>query len=173
MKNENTAADGQIGIVEQSTRAPFGPLVPPRTGYLDSSTARELKERLRLAGLKPTRPRVGISWLLFGGGDRHVTAEVLHEEARRHKLFISLATVYNTLHQFEEAGLIRQVALFGGKLWYDTTTGPHCHYFNEDTQEFFDIPVHYAPCLEAPVAPEGMEVIGVDVVVRVRKRQTD
>lgn len=156
-----------------NAHAKLRPLNPPRPGYLDASTVRELKDRLRGAGLKPTRPRVGISWLLFGTGDRHVTAEMLHEEARRHKLAISLATVYNTLHQFEETGLIRQVAIFGGRVWFDTTTGPHCHYYNEDSREVFDIPPDASPPAPAIPAPEGMEVIGVDLVVRVRRKSAN
>ena len=80
----------------------------------------DLRDRLRRAGLRPTRQRLSLGWLLFGRGDRHLTAEMLYDEAMRAKVPVSLATVYNTLHQFTEAGLLRQLALDGSKAYFDT-----------------------------------------------------
>lgn len=90
-----------------------------------------LSERLRAAGLRPTRQRVALARLLFEAGDRHVTAELLHEEAQDRNVPVSLATVYNTLHQFTEAGLLREVAVEGAKTYFDTNTSNHYHFFCE------------------------------------------
>ncbi len=85
----------------------------------------DLRDRLRRAGLRPTRQRLSLGWLLFGRGDRHLTAEMLYDEAMRAKVPVSLATVYNTLHQFTEVGLLRQLALDGSKAYFDTNPSEH------------------------------------------------
>lgn len=127
-----------------------------------------VRERLQRAGLRPTRQRIAIGWMLFGKGDRHVTAEKLFEEARAGKVHMSLATVYNTLHQFSEAGLLREIALYGSTVWYDTNTGPHYHFYVADRDELIDIPQELVSALPLPPAPEGMEILGVDMIVRVK-----
>ena len=86
---------------------------------------------LRQVGLRPTRQRMALGWILFGKGDRHLTAEVLYEEATRAKVPVSLATIYNTLHQFTEVGLLRQVAVDGSKAYFDTNASAHHHFFVE------------------------------------------
>src|SRR5215218_1688624 len=93
-------------------RAAFGAAPSPRRGCPLS----ELRDKLRRVGLRPTRQRVSLGWLLFAKGDRHITAELLFDEATRARVPVSLATVYNTLHQFTEAGLLRQLAVDGAKL---------------------------------------------------------
>ena len=75
----------------------------------------DVKSMLRDVGLRPTRQRMALGWILFGKGDRHVTAEMLYEEATKAKVPVSLATVYNTLHQFTDVGLLREVAVGGSK----------------------------------------------------------
>jgi len=99
----------------------------------------DIAERLRAAGLRPTRQRVALARLLFDGCDRHVTAELLHEEAQSRKVPVSLATVYNTLHQFTEAGLLREVAVEGAKTYFDTNTSDHHHFYIEGENRIFDI----------------------------------
>ena len=94
---------------------------------------RDIAKLLRGAGLRPTRQRVALAELLFATGDRHVTAELLHEEALERMVPVSLATVYNTLHQFTEAGLLREVAVEGAKTYFDTNTSNHFHFFCEDS----------------------------------------
>src|ERR1041385_2015846 len=96
-------------------------------------------ERLRQAGLRPTRQRAALAALLFTGPARHVTAEALHEEAQKAGETVSLATVYNTLHQFTEAGLLRQVTVDGSRTWFDTNTHEHHHFFREDDGQLIDI----------------------------------
>ena len=93
---------------------------------------------IRRAGLRPTRQRVSLAVLLFGNGDRHVTAEMLHEEAVRAGGRVSLATVYNTLHQFKRAGLLREIAIGGQRAYFDTNTSNHNHYFVEGEARLMD-----------------------------------
>ncbi len=90
-------------------------------------------------GFRPTRQRVALAELLFAGGDRHVTAELLHEEAQASKVAVSLATIYNTLHQFTQVGLLREVAVEGAKTYFDTNTSNHYHFFCENTGGLMDI----------------------------------
>ncbi len=127
-----------------------------------------LRTRLRDAGLRPTRQRVALGWLLFGKGDRHLTAEKLFDEATRARVPLSLATVYNTLHQFTEAGLLREIAVDGSKTWFDTNVSHHHHFLIEDRNDLVDIPAGMIDVTGVPVAPEGMEIERVDVVVRLR-----
>ena len=100
----------------------------------------DVKAMLRQVGLRPTRQRMALGWLLFGKGDRHLTAEMLYDEASRAKVPVSLATIYNTLHQFTEVGLLRQVAVDGSKAYFDTNTTDHHHFFVEGEDELLDIP---------------------------------
>jgi Fur family transcriptional regulator, iron response regulator len=130
----------------------------------------QVRERLQKAGLRPTRQRVTLAWLLFARGDRHVTAEMLFEEGRNTRTHMSLATVYNTLRQFSEAGLLREIALYASTVWYDTNTGPHYHFYVEDSEQLVDIPACQMARLPLPPAPEGMDIIGVDMIVRVKAK---
>ena len=126
-------------------------------------------QRLREVGLRPTRQRVELASVLFKGEDRHVTAESLYEEASRLGLRISLATVYNTLHQFTHAGLLRQVIVDAARGYFDTNTGDHQHFFVEDEGALIDIPGDQITVAGVPTPPPGLAVDRVDVVVRVRR----
>ena len=126
-------------------------------------------ERLRAAGLRPTRQRVELAGHLFRGPDRHVTAESLHEEAGRAGSQVSLATVYNTLHQFTAAGLLRQVVVDAARGYFDTNTGDHQHFFVEQEGVLIDIPGDEISVSGVPKPPAGLCVDRVDVVVRVRR----
>jgi Fur family iron response transcriptional regulator len=127
--------------------------------------ARMIRQRLQAAGLRPSRQRVSLAGLVFVARDRHVTAEQLYREAQALDMPLSLATVYNTLRQFVAGGLIREIAVFGSKVWYDTNTGSHSHYFDESRQRLSDIPEDLTKNLRiAP--PPGYRVVGVDVIVR-------
>ncbi len=125
---------------------------------------------LRRANLRPTRQRLALAALLFGHGHRHVSAETLHEEAIIAKVPVSLATIYNTLHQFTEAGLLRELAVDGSKSYFDTNVGDHHHFFVEGENIMFDIPADMVGIGRLPEAPQGMEIVRVDVVVRLRKK---
>jgi Fur family iron response transcriptional regulator len=124
--------------------------------------------RLRAAGLRPTRQRVELAGLLFREHDRHVTAENLHDEVTGAGVKVSLATVYNTLHQFTQAGLLRQVIVDAARSYFDTNTGDHQHFFLEGEGVLIDIAEHIAVS-GVPVPPAGMAVDRVDVVVRVKR----
>lgn len=130
----------------------------------------DIRDRLRQAGLRPTRQREELADLLFRGEDRHVTAEVLHREAMAAGIQVSLATVYNTLHQFTEAGLLREVVVDSGRAYFDTNTRRHHHFFNTASHELVDIAGDRIVVGDLPEAPEGTEVEGVEVVVRVAPR---
>jgi Fur family iron response transcriptional regulator len=131
----------------------------------------DVKAMLRRVGLRPTRQRMALGWILFGKGDRHITAEMLYEEAAKAKVPVSLATVYNTLHQFTDAGLLRQVAVDGSKSYFDTNVSQHHHFFVEGENDLVDIPDADVVVGKTPVPPEGYEITRVDVVVRVRKKR--
>jgi Fur family iron response transcriptional regulator len=126
-------------------------------------------EKLRNAGLRPTRQRLALAELLFGDGDRHVTAEAMHSEACEAGVKVSLATVYNTLHQFTEAGLLRQVTVDAERFYFDTNTGAHQHFYSEDDGELIDIPGESIAIAGVPTPPRGMTVERVDVVVRLKR----
>ena len=128
-----------------------------------------LASDLRAAGLRPTRQRVALAAILFGRGHRHIAAEELHEEAVAANVPVSLATVYNTLHQFTEAGLLREVAINGARTYFDTNVSDHHHFFVEGENRLIDV--------ESPIAidnipepPPGMEMASVEVIVRVRRK---
>lgn len=125
---------------------------------------------LRQAGLRPTRQRLLLGWILFAKGDRHVTAEMLHKEATEAKVPVSLATVYNTLHQFTEAGLLRQIGVSGPRAFFDTNPTAHHHFLVEGEEALMDIPTVEGVLVEKlPQAPEGFEISRVDVVVCLRR----
>jgi Fur family iron response transcriptional regulator len=128
----------------------------------------DLAERLRLAGLRPTRQRLSLAAILFGAGDRHVSAESLHQEALAARINVSLATVYNTLNQFKAAGLLREVAFEGDRTFFDTNTSNHFHYYLEDTGQLVDIGAADLEVLGLPPPPSGTEIDRIDVIVRLR-----
>jgi Fur family iron response transcriptional regulator len=127
------------------------------------------RTRLRSAGLRPTRQRVALAHLLFAQGHRHVSAEALHDEAMLASVPVSLATVYNTLHQFTDAGLLREVVLDGSKTYFDTNVSDHHHFFLEDDNVMFDVPEDALSLDRLPEPPAGMEISRVDVVIRLRR----
>jgi|SRR5680860_343436 len=130
------------------------------------SQEKSIPELLRDSGLRPTRQRAALAELLFAKGDRHLTAERLHEEAVGKNVPVSLATVYNTLHQFTQAGLLREVAVEGSKTYFDTNTSNHYHFFCERDGVLMDIPTQSLTVDGLPEPPEGMEISRIDVLVR-------
>jgi Fur family iron response transcriptional regulator len=129
----------------------------------------EMSERLRTAGLRPTRQRLALAAILFGSGDRHVSAESLHQEAVLARMNVSLATVYNTLNQFKAAGLLREVAFEGDRTFFDTNTSNHFHYYLEEAGGLVDIGIDDLEVKGLPALPEGTEIDRIDIIVRLRK----
>lgn len=122
------------------------------------------------AGLRPTRQRVGLAELLVGDGhDRHVTAESLFAASSETGEPVSLATVYNTLRAFCEAGLMREITVDGSKSYFDTNTSNHPHFYWEDSAQITDAPADQLEICRLPEAPEGAEIAKVDVVIRLRR----
>lgn len=125
--------------------------------------------RLRDAGLRPTRQRLSLAKLLFDAGDRHVTAEQLHQLARGAAVKVSLATVYNTLNQFRDSGLLREVVVGPGRSYFDTNTSDHHHFFVEPEGTLMDIPHDSVALAHVPDVPEGTRLDRVDVIIRVAR----
>ena len=134
-------------------------------GILDRMAA-----QLRHAGLRPTRQRVELSRILFAKGNRHISAEDLHAEVETAGVRVSLATVYNALHKFTEAGLLREVAIDSGRAYFDTNVSDHHHFFVEGEGQLIDL-VDGIGIDNLPEPPEGMEITAVELVVRVRRRR--
>jgi Fur family iron response transcriptional regulator len=133
------------------------------------ATIEQLAWKLRTAGLRPTRQRLALGRILFGSGDRHVSAEALHGEAVAARVPVSLATVYNTLNQFTQAGLLREVAIEGDRSYFDTNTSNHFHYFLEDKGELVDIGEGQVEINGLAGLPEGTAIDRIDVIVRLKK----
>jgi Fur family iron response transcriptional regulator len=151
--------------------APEEPLEPPTaTGMaLTGCPWHDVKAMLRQVGLRPTRQRMALGWILFAKGDRHVTAELLYEEVIKAKVPVSLATIYNTLHQFTEVGLLRQIAVDGSKAYFDTNASDHHHFFIEGENALVDIPRTQVMVDRLPTPPDGYTIARVDVVVRLKR----
>ncbi len=157
----------------KGTREGMSDLTSQDQGY--GSTVRQgcpfhdIRQKLRHVGLRPTRQRVSLGWVLFAKGDRHISAEMLHEEAVKERIPVSLATIYNTLRQFTEAGLLRELAIDGNKTYFDTASHDHHHFVVEGENRVIDIPAQEIDVATLPTPPEGYEISHVDVVVRLRK----
>ena len=132
------------------------------------NAASEVALRLRGAGLRPTRQRLELGGLLFRDGHRHLTAETLHEEAANGGFKVSLATVYNTLHQFTQAGLLRQVVVDASRSYFDTNTADHQHFYCESEGRLIDIAGETICVSGVPAPPRGTAIERVDVVIRVK-----
>lgn len=151
--------------MEQQLRLVWRRLKQDDVPWLDCSAM------LRRHGLRPTRQRVVLARLLFAKGHRHVTAAGLHDEAIKARIPMSLATVYNTLNHFTEAGLLRRIGINATIAFFDTNPSRHHHFFIEGEQALYDIPPEAVSIAQLPEIPDGSEVAGVDVVVRLRRKR--
>ncbi|HEV2673949.1 MAG TPA: Fur family transcriptional regulator [Aliidongia sp.] len=138
------------------------PSMPPA-----SSIDQAVPARLKQAGLRPTRQRLALASLLFEGGPRHVTAEQLQGEASSNAIKVSLATIYNTLHQFTEAGLLREVVIEPGRSYFDTNIDDHHHFYVEGSGQLLDIPGDTVSLACLPTPPAGTTISRVDVIIRI------
>lgn len=132
---------------------------------------KNIQNKLRNAGLRPTKQRMGLALLLFSKGNRHICADDLHEEAVNAKMTVSKATVYNTLHQFNDAGLLRVVSVDSAKTYFDTNIQEHHHFFIEGENKVMDVPASQINVSCLPEPPKGMEINRVDVIVRVKPKK--
>jgi Fur family iron response transcriptional regulator len=129
-----------------------------------------LAETLRLAGLRPTRQRLAIAALLLDGRHRHVTADSLTEEIAAAGLSVSGGTVYNTLNQFTDAGLLRRVVVHNEYSLFDTNTDHHHHFYEAENDRLVDIPNDDVILAQLPNAPAGHEIKAVDVVIHIQSK---
>ena len=143
-------------------------LLPISAGMTRKSPQSIALERLRAAGLRPTRQRVALARLLLENGNRHVTAEQLHGEAQAAKIPVSLATVYNTLHQFIHCGILRELVVEPGRSYFDTNLDDHHHFYCESTGLVQDIPSELVTVGRVPQPPEGAEISRIEVIIRIR-----
>src|SRR5579875_4026796 len=130
-------------------------------GKLAGCPFHDVRMKLCAAGLRPTRQRLALGWLLFAKGDRHLTAEILHEEAQASRVSISLATIYNSLHQFTQAGLLREIAIDGSRTYFDTNVSDHHHFLVEGTNALIDLPRIAIDPKELPEPPAGKRIARV------------
>lgn len=133
-----------------------------------SATNVTVLERLRAAGLRPTRQRLALAKLLFARGHRHCSAEQLFNEAKGHRVDVSLATVYNALHDFTAKGLLREISIDSSSSYFDTNTGNHHHFYFERSGQLEDIADDQVSIAALPAAPGGAEISRVDVIIRIR-----
>ncbi|MDX2142761.1 MAG: Fur family transcriptional regulator [Rhodospirillaceae bacterium] len=124
-------------------------------------------ERLRTAGLRPTRQRLALAKLLFAHGPRHVTAESLFGEAKAKRVNVSLATVYNALHDFTDKGLLREISIEANRSYFDTNIGDHHHFYFERTGKLQDVALDSVRITSLPHPPAGEKIARVDVIIRI------
>lgn len=158
---------GALGCVSSPAAMP----VEEESALDRLGTSYRAAQRLQAAGLRPTRQRLGLICVIFGAGERHVSAEGLFHEARAAGLNVALATIYNTLHQFAAVGLLRKVVVNTGQTFFDTNTSDHHHFFDARTGEVHDIPDGEVELARLPEPPAGFEVAHVDVVVHLRPKR--
>jgi Fur family iron response transcriptional regulator len=138
----------------------------------DNRFRHDCEDLLRRAGLRPTRQRLVLGWLLFSNGGRHVTAETLYAEATEAGTHISMATVYNTLHQFTDAGLLRQIGVDGSKSFFDTNPTTYQHFFVDHEARLFDVPEPGVVIETLPQPLPGYEISRIDVIIHLRRKQS-
>jgi Fur family iron response transcriptional regulator len=142
----------------------------PGIGHSAASEA-STRNALRTLGLRPTRQRIALMEILFGKGRRHITAEMIYEEAIAESCDVSLATIYNTLNQLREVGLLRQVGVDGSKTYFCNNTSDHHHFYLEDRHELVDMDAGASLLGDLPKPPEGYEISRIDLVVRLRRKR--
>lgn len=163
--------DGRLAILRDVCNWPVVSGDAPLGGDVRAARAPPYVESLlKSVGLRPTRQRVALGILLFGGGDRHLTAEMLYEAAASANIDVSLVTVYNTLNQFTEAGLLRQIGIDGSKTYFDTNITEHNHFYVEQNRELVDIAESLVVGARLAGVPAGYDVVRIDVVVRLRRK---
>ena len=140
------------------------------TQRLDLPMLAGFAEQLRFAGLRPTRQRVAIAALLLDGRHRHVSADSLIEEITAAGLQVSSGTVYNTLNQFTDAGLLRRVVVHNEYSLFDTNTDNHHHFYEASNDQLVDIPSDDVILAKLPQAPDGHEVKAVDVIIHIQSK---
>jgi Fur family transcriptional regulator, iron response regulator len=154
-----------VALHGRTAKAPGKVMRQKKTAAVKSLT---ILERLREAGLRPTRQRMGLAKLLFASGHRHISAEGLFNEAKSHRVNVSLATVYNALNDFTSKGLLREISIDCASSYFDTNIGNHHHFYFERSGHLQDIDEGQVTIAALPQAPGGAEISRVDVIIRVK-----
>jgi Fur family iron response transcriptional regulator len=139
------------------------------SSFIDGSSELDIRQLLHAAGLRSTRCRLALGDLMFGAHFRHLTAEMLFEEASKANVPLSLATIYNTLNLFSQVGLLRRVSIDGRKTYFDTNVTEHQHFYLEETHELVDITGSGLVVRDALDIPDGYEISRVDIVIRITR----
>ncbi len=135
----------------------------------DAHTPSDAIGLLRDAGLRPTTQRIMLARLLFDGEDKHVTAEQLFEWSKRFgQKPLALATIYNTLNQFTDAGLLKEVMVEAGKSYFDTNTSDHHHVHCVMNGTLHDVTLDTRSVKEQLALPDGYDIEQIQVIVRVK-----
>lgn len=149
----------------------FKPETARRGKSSKAQLALKVRSVLKQAGLRPTRQRMALGQLLFLDHHRHVTPDSLYEESRLAGETLSVATVYNTLNQFAEAGLIRKISLNGERTYFDTETGDHTHFYIAAEDRLIDIPLQSISVGPLPAPPAGYRISKVDIMIQLERAQ--
>jgi Fur family iron response transcriptional regulator len=139
------------------------------TDTANSESSGQVAARLSACGIRITEQRLRIASILLAT-PQHLSAEQIAEALRREGSRVSKATVYNTLNLFAAQGLIRQLSVDGDCAWFDSNVGPHYHFQDEHTGLLQDVELHDVQFSRLPEPPAGMEVAGIDLVIRLRRR---
>lgn len=140
----------------------------PQDASLSRGPARDL---LAVTGLRATQQRLALTTLLFDRGDRHVSVETLHDELVRAGAPGSISSIYRGLRDFSDMGLLRRIPVYGSTTWYDTQTGHHHHFYAVDEDRLMDVPANCITVHDLPPPPEGYELVSVDVLLRIRRKE--
>lgn len=161
-------------MMDAFTEKPWAEMPEPAQSASDELCGDDsaVVRRLREAGLRPTRQRVMLSELLFARDDRHVTAETLYAEAADANIQLSMATVYNTLNQFTQAGLLRRIGPDGSRSFFDTNTTVHPHFYLRDEDILLDVPETLV-LEQIPEALPGHEISRLDIIIHIRRKSAD
>jgi Fur family iron response transcriptional regulator len=125
--------------------------------------------RLYEFGIRPTAQRVRIATLLLGA-PQHLSAEQILASLRSSGARVSKATVYNTLNLFAARGVIRQLSVDGTRAWFDSNVAPHYHFHDLESGALIDVSVPEVEFSRLPAPPPGMELAGIDLVIRLRRK---
>ena len=136
---------------------------------LESGNTENLNQRLARAGVRPTAQRLRIASLLLGR-PQHLSAEQVLAGLRGQGMRVSKATIYNTLNLFAASGLIRQLSVGNDRCWFDSNTDAHYHFHDVETGALTDVCLRDVEFQRLPEPPAGMQVDGIDLVIRLRRR---
>jgi Fur family iron response transcriptional regulator len=139
------------------------------TAAMPVLTDSELASRLQQHGVRATSQRMRVARILLAT-PQHLFADQVATAVRRAGMHVSKATIYNTLHLFVERGLVRQLGVGSLQACFDSNTSAHYHFQDEATGKLSDVPLPAVEFSRLPEPPPGMEVAGIDLVIRLRRK---